>query len=166
MISTMTATDSHGVPILDRRRGKRYLTLKNIGISTLAVLAVLAVFNIRSEMRNTTSDEEFGRLYGREMKKAPAPTPSPVVGAQVAPVDEAAGADPFHLDAARREQMLGTPTLEPVPLLEPTATADAIVPRPSQQSDVTIVGGPEGVALLQNERARPVLGGGFGRRNQ
>lgn len=156
----MTATDSHGVPILDRRRGKRYLTLRNLGILTLVALAVLAVFNIRSEMRNTSSGEEFGRLYGREMKKAPNPTPLPVTEAEVAPVDEAAGADPFNLDAARREQMLGTPTLERIPLLEP---ADAITPPPSQESGVAIIGGPDGVVLHRDERARPVLGGGFGR---
>ena len=162
----MRATDSDlGVPFVERRRGKRYLTLRNTGFAALALAIVIAGFNIRSEMRGSSSDE-FGRLYGREMKKAPSPEAAVVTEAAVAAVDEAASADPFALDAARREQYLGTPTLEPVPLLDPSAVSnDPLIPATSQTtSDVRIVGGPEGVTLQHEQGARPVLGGGFGRR--
>ena len=161
----MRATDSDlGVPFVERRRGRRYLTLRNFGFALLAVALVIAGFNIRSEMRGTSS-EEFGRLYGREMKKGPSPEATVVTEAEVAPVDEAPSADPFALDAARREQFLGTPTLEPVPLLEPSAVpTEPLIPATSQTtSDVRIVGGPEGVTLQHEQKARPVLGGGFGR---
>ena len=32
------------------------------------------------------------------------------------------------------------------------------------ETDIAIVGGPEGVKIVQRERRKPVLSGGFGRR--
>jgi hypothetical protein len=159
----MRSTDSElGVPFVERRRGRRYLTKRNFGWFALAILLVVAGFNIRSEMR-ARATEEYGRLYGRTMKGAPAPEAMAVTEAEIAPVDEAASADPFALDAARREQYLGRPQLEPVPLVEPEAIPPAPVEPVPMTSEVRVVGGPEGVALVQDQRPAPVLGGGFGR---
>jgi hypothetical protein len=150
------------VPAVERRTRRRIVTLRNFGIATVVVLLIIAGFNIRSEMRDTTGDEDFGRLYGREMKKAPAVTTVPVTERVVAPVDESASADPFSLDAAAREQYLGSPSLTPEPVINADA-ATATIPRGESESRVRIVGGPEGVELVQEERHKPQLGGGFGK---
>jgi hypothetical protein len=148
----------------DRRRSKRIVTLRNFGFFTLAVLIVIALLNIRSEMRDATG-EDYGRLYGREIKKAPPVEAIPVTERAVAPVDEGHSADPFSLEAAKREQYLGSPTLTP----EPVISADTMgwgstAPRPDA-ANVRIVGGAEGVELVQEEAARtPKLSGGFGRK--
>jgi hypothetical protein len=150
------------VPAVERRSRRRIVTLRNFGIAAVIVLLIIAGFNIRSEMRDTTGDEDFGRLYGREMKKAPAVTTVPVTERIVAPVDESASADPFSLDAAAREQYLGSPSLTPEPVINADA-ATATIPRGESESRVRIVGGPEGVELVQEERHKPQLGGGFGK---
>ena len=150
------------VPAVERRTHRRIVTLRNFGIATVVILLIVAVLNIRSEMRDTTGDEDYGRLYGREMTKAPPVTPAPITERPaVAPVDESASADPFSLEAAAREQYLGAPSLTPEPVTTPT-TATTIAPTGSE-SDVRIVGGREGVQLIQEERKKPQLGGGFGR---
>lgn len=139
------------------------MTLRNFGFFTLAVLIVIAVLNIRSEMRDTTG-EDYGRLYGREIKKAPPVQAIPVTERTLAPVDEAHSADPFSLEAAKREQYLGSPELVPAPATSADATGwTSTAPRPDA-SNVRIVGGAEGVELVQEETAKaPKLGGGFGR---
>ncbi|HET7706994.1 MAG TPA: hypothetical protein VFM36_12985 [Thermoanaerobaculia bacterium] len=150
------------VPAVERRTHRRIVTLRNFGIATVVILLIVAVLNIRSEMRDTTGDEDFGRLYGREMKKAPPVTPAPITERPVvAPVDESASADPFSLESAAREQYLGTPTLTPEPVT--TATMTTTIAPTGSEADVRIVGGPEGVGLIQEERKKPQLGGGFGR---
>lgn len=150
------------VPAVERRTHRRIVTLRNFGIATVLVLLIIAGLNIRSEMRDTTGDEDFGRLYGREMKKAPVVTPVPVTERVVAPVDESASADPFSLEAAAREQYLGSPSLTPEPVISADA-ASATIPAVDSESRVRIVGGPEGVGLVQEDRQKPQLGGGFGK---
>ena len=76
------------VPAVERRSRRRIVTLRNFGIAAVIVLLIIAGFNIRSEMRDTTGDDDFGRLYGREMKKTPPVTTVPVTERVVAPVDE------------------------------------------------------------------------------
>lgn len=150
------------VPAVERRAHRRIVTLRNFGIATVVILLIVAVLNIRSEMRDSTGDEDFGRLYGREMKKAPPVTPAPITERSVvAPVDESASADPFSLDAASREQYLGSTSLTPEPVT--TATTTTTIAPTGSDSDVRIVGGPEGIGLIQEERRKPQLGGGFGR---
>ena len=149
------------VPAVERRSRRRIMTLRNFGIAAVVVVLIIAGLNIRSEMRDTTGDEDFGRLYGREIKKAPAVTPVPVTERVVAPVDESPSADPFSLDAAAREQYLGTPSLTPEPVIT-TNPVVPVIPQGESETRVRIVGGPEGVELVKEERHRPQLGGGFG----
>lgn len=151
--------------VVDRRRRKRILTLRNVRNAFLVLLVIVAGMNIRSEMREP-KDDDFGRLYERELSKAPVVEAEVVTDRNIAPVDEAASADPFSLESAAREQYLGRPTFEPVPLLEPAPIVRAGDPASrdgAADSRVKIVGGPEGVELVQESRRAPVLGGGFGR---
>lgn len=150
------------VPTVERRTRRRIVTLRNFGIAAVVVLLIIAALNIRSEMRDTTGDEDFGRLYGREMKKTPEVEPVPVTERAIAPVDESASGDPFSLDAAAREQYLGSPSLTPEPVINADPGA-ATIPRGESESRVRIVGGPDGVELVQEERQKPQLGGGFGK---
>ena len=156
-----STTPQRQLPPFDRRQHRRFLTLRNFRNALLVALATLAVLNIRSEMRDTTGGE-YGRLYGRGIESVPEVEARGA--APAAAVDEAASADPFSVDAARREQYLGNASLEPVPLLDPAVDTTAYTRRPSD-SGVSIVGGPEGVAIVTEEaRHAPALGGGFGRR--
>ena len=158
---TLRTPDSR-VPAVERRSRRRILTLRNVRNGFIAALAVVAALNIRSEMRDSTSSEEFGRLYQQDISKAPQPQATAASVMEIAPVDEAASADPFALDAARREQYLGSTPLEAVALIDPVAPTPEIAP--ADGDSVRIVGGPEGVTLVREDRKRgPALGGGFGR---
>ena len=159
---TLRTPDSR-VPAVERRSRRRILTLRNVRNGFIAALAVVAALNIRSEMRDSTNSEEFGRLYQQDISKAPQPQATTAASVmEIAPVDEAASADPFALDAARREQYLGQTPLEPVALIDPVAPTPEIAP--ADGDSVRIVGGPEGVTLIREDRKRgPALGGGFGR---
>lgn len=150
-----------GVPLVERRRRRRIVTLRNFGAFLLIALLVLAMVNIRSEMRDTTGGD-YGRLYGRGIDSVTGVAPR-AAGEAGGEIEDAVSPDPFSLDAARREQYLGATRLSPVPLVDPQPAATAYVPPPSG-SNVRIVGGPEGVAVVKEERRpAPPLGGGFGR---
>jgi hypothetical protein len=83
-------------------------------------------------------------------------------------VDEQYGADPMLLEPAARAQYLGDTRIEPVyPDGAPAAagmitTSETVAPL--EKSRAVIVGGPEGVSVVEEQkRALPKLGGGFGR---
>jgi hypothetical protein len=85
---------------------------------------------------------------------------TPAVVAETMPVDDVTSADPSSVQAAAREQILRADL--------PTPQADATDGgyQSTQRADgsrIQVVGGPEGVDIVQGERPRPVLGGGFGR---
>ena len=140
------------VPIHDRRKRKRYLTLKNVGIAMLVCFVAFVAISIRSEMRGR-GPVDYG---GHESKLPPPPEPKPVEVIDEAPVSTFV------------QQQLG----EPMPPPDPIPVAVEPPPAPANISinasltggdDVAIVGGPEGVAVVQKERRRPALSGGFGR---
>jgi hypothetical protein len=150
------------VPIRDRRQHKRYLTLKNFGWTMLAGTVVFIGITIRSEMRGRTPGE-YGRLLGRELATDVVQKPVEVVHEAPPPaVDDSTHADPLLTGPAARAQWLeGDATTTDVAV---TATP-APEPIRSSASEVSIVGGPEGVAVVRKEaRPKPVLSGGFGRR--
>lgn len=148
----------------ERRRGVRILTWRNLRNVTIVLVVVFAIISIRSEMRDTT-EGRYGRLYGRQVTKAAPELPAQpniVTEAPAAQVADESHADPMLVAPAAREAYLGTPD-QPF-TAQPTVTADATAfasPKP-QIGDVAIVGGPDGVSVVSNERqARPVLSGGF-----
>ena len=148
------------LPFPDRRQGRRYLTKKTV-LATIGILAVLfLVITIRSEMRGDNG-EDYGRLYEKQAQKLQPVEPQAVpVVTEAEAVSEATSADPFSLDAAKREQYLGDTRLTP-----PPATASTIGFGGQQPaSSLRVEGGPDGVTVTNTEpRPQPVLGGGFGR---
>jgi hypothetical protein len=150
------------VPVRDRRQRKRYLTLKNFGWATLAFIVIFAGISIRSELRGTSAD--YGRLFQREIDVPVVQKPVEVVREQTPePVPDQTHADPTLLEPMAREQWLyGEPNApQTAAALPAPARAEASVA--AGQTRVAIVGGAEGVTVVQRERRKPVLTGGFGR---
>ncbi len=146
------------VPIHDRRQRKRYLTLKNFAIAVVAAGVLFVGISIRSEMRGT-GPANYGRLVAKEMPHVVEQKPVEVV-AEAPTVDpEQTHADPMLVQAAAREQWLQAQTTTPVVVPPRAAAAMA-----TGETDVVIVGGPEGVKIVQRERRKATLTGGFGRR--
>jgi hypothetical protein len=151
------------VPIHDRRKRKRILTLKNFGIATGVLLVIFVAISIRSELRGTSAD--YGRLMQRELPPAVQPDkPVEVVTEAVpAPVPDVAHADPLLVAPMAREQWLhgdpnapaGATTAEVMPRAEASVATG--------ETRVAIVGGTEGVNVVKRDRRQPVLSGGFGR---
>ena len=150
------------VPVRDRRQHKRYLTLKNFGKVMLVLTVVFVAITIRSEMRGRTPGE-FGRLFQREVAVVDQ-KPVEVVTEAPAPVPDATHADPMLIEPAARAQWLQDDTATTATLVSvPTVVSVPATVR-SSASEVAIVGGPEGVAVMRKEaRPKPVLTGGFGR---
>jgi hypothetical protein len=153
------------VPIHDRRKRRRILTLKNFAIALIAFVVIFAGISIRSELRGTNAD--YGRLMERELPPAAtADKPVEVVTeAAPQPVPDATHADPMLLAPAAREQWLHGDPNDPN---APVATTAEILPRAETsvvtgETRVAIVGGTEGVTVVKRERRQPVLAGGFGR---
>ncbi|HEX6084269.1 MAG TPA: hypothetical protein VF266_07075 [Thermoanaerobaculia bacterium] len=145
------------VPIRDRRQHKRYLTLKNLGIGAAVATLLFIGITIRSEMRGRTPGE-FGQLFSRELPTVEQ-KPVEVVREAPLPVPDATHADPLLTQPAARAQWLEgeTATVAAVPAPQPVTIR-------SSASEVVVVGGPEGVAVVRKEaRRKPVLSGGFGR---
>ena len=134
------------VPIRDRRKRKRYLTLKNFGIVVAVLLLVFVAISTYSEMRSIPKGH-YGRLFRREVPPPPPPKPMEVVSEAPVPDQNEA----VLVDTMAREQWIES-DLAPV-IVEPV--------RGNQ--DVAIVGGANGVTVVRRERRRPELSGGFGR---
>src|SRR5919108_5009543 len=71
------------VPIRDRRKRKRILTLKNFAIFVGVMLLAFVAISTYSEMRSIPS-ADFGRLFRRQLP--PPPPPKPVEVIEEAPV--------------------------------------------------------------------------------
>jgi hypothetical protein len=148
------------VPIRDRRQRKRYLTLKNAGYAAIAAAVLFVGISIRSEMRGT-SPASYGRLVAKEMPRVEQ-KPLEVVTEAPTVDQEQTHADPMLIHSAARAQMLQAQNPIPAPVVVdmPPRAAAAIA---TGDTDVVIVGGPEGVKIVQRERRKPTLTGGFGR---
>lgn len=143
------------VPIKDRRRHRRIVTLRNTAWLSLVLLIAFLAISIRSEMRGLGE-----RSYGRIIEHAiPEVKQKPVEIVEEAPaqIEDQSAPDPLLLPPQQREHWLYGDPAGPV---APTVSS-AIAP--AAAGDVTIVGGPEGISIVRRERSRPVLSGGFGR---
>ena len=148
------------VPIRDRRQRKRYLTLRNFGYSLIAAVVLFLGITIRSEMRGA-GPTTYGRLVERELPQIEQKKPLEVVRETPTVATEQTHADPMLVEPMVREQWLrDQSTVTPVTVDVPHRAAAALA---TGETDVAIVGGPEGVKIVQRERRKPVLSGGFGR---
>lgn len=150
------------VPIRDRRQRKRYLTLKNLRNAMIVLALLFAVITIRSEMRGT-GPGYYGRLYEKELPAVEKQQPAEVVREEAPPaVPEATHADPMLVESLEREQWLHDDAQE-----SSVVTAQTTVGLQRRaidaESRVAIVGGSDGVAIVQQTRRKPLLSGGFGR---
>jgi hypothetical protein len=73
------------VPIHDRRKHKRILTLKNFGIFVAVLVVAFVAISIRSEMRSLRPGD-YGRLFRREVPPPVEPKPMEVVSEEAPPV--------------------------------------------------------------------------------
>jgi hypothetical protein len=146
----------------ERRRRRRIVTLRNFGYLTLAAFVTLLGLNIRSEIRGKRTARDYGRLLERQL---PAEIPSrlpPEVVQEQAPIDDQTAPDPMLVAPLHREQWIRPDTYTAEPAVPYTASSQIVVPRDGE-SRVAIVGGPDGVAVVEQKRRKPVLSGGFGR---
>lgn len=150
------------VPVRDRRRRKRIVTLKNFRNVALIALALFVVVTIRSEIKGNQNDD-YGRIVSKELPRTPEAKPMEVV-TETSEVRDETSADPMLIQPAVRAQFLGDTTLEPVPLIDPSPQPPSQRQTPTGEGRVVIVGGTEGVSIVREERPKlPQLGGGFGR---
>ena len=146
------------VPIRDRRRRRRLLTVRNVTIASAALVVVFAAITIRSELRDQPPSE---RLWSRGVVPVEQ-KPVEIVREERPEIEDHMAADPMLVAPAAREQWLHSePTTAAA--VDPERVADAVARQKDADSRVTIVGGPGGVAVVQRDRQEPVLRGGFGR---
>jgi hypothetical protein len=150
------------VPIHDRRQHRRILTLRNFGYAVVVFVAIFAAITIEANLRGRKQAEDFGRFYGRQIHST-ATVDKKLEIVREAPISDQTAADPMLVVPAARAQILRD---DPQPASSPSSAA-----RPPVSTAATgvvsgapvIVGGPEGVALVQQNRKQPILHGGFGR---
>lgn len=156
------------VPIHDRRKSRRYLTTRNVLIAFGVAILAFAAITIRSEMHHPSGS--YGRLFGEQVRVDPRPA-APVAVVTEGNVPDQTAADPMLVSAGAREQILG---VNPAPAAAAPAPAPAYVPQAApiapasvtgdpngDHARVAIVGGADGVTLVQQGDKRPVLGGGI-----
>lgn len=144
----------------ERRQRRRYLTLKNFRNAAIVLLVLFTIVSIRSELRRPDGTG-YGRLVERELAPPVEPKPVEVVETAGETVPDATHADPMLVEPMVREQWI-RPEDEFAVVPAGNSRAEASVA--AGHTEVAIVGGPDGVAVVQQERRRPVLAGGFGRR--
>ena len=151
------------VPVRDRRQRRRILTLKNFAIVAAVGVAALAGITIEANLRNPKT-EDYGRLYGNRIVQQTPPVERKVDIIQEGTINDAIAADPTLVAAQARAQILTGEADAPL-----TQTTPATPPQPAAMlghdsaGRLVVVGGPEGVTLVQKDSTKPVLGGGFGR---
>jgi hypothetical protein len=149
------------VPIRDRRQHKRYFTLRNAGLVFLIGLLGFAAITIYSEIRPSTTTGNYGRLIEPQLPTVEQKQkPFEVVSEAPPPVADQTVPDPMLVAPMAREQWLYGET-HAASVAQPVITP--VEPARPGDSRIAIVGGAEGVTVVQQTRRRPVLSGGFGR---
>jgi hypothetical protein len=148
------------VPIRDRRRGKRILTLKNVRNAAMIAIGLVIILAVVFQILQPKSHDDYGRLFGQQVAvPAPEVHPAPQVVTEGSIPDQD-HADPTLLGPAAREQYLGvnpnTATLVPT-TTEPAQPAPSI----EKGKHMTIVGDATGVTIATTTQQRETLGGGI-----
>jgi hypothetical protein len=132
----------------ERRQSVRIVTLRNFAWFILASLLAFAAISLRSELRGRHM-HDYGRLVDHQIDATVARKPVEVI-------DESTS-----VPRTRSEPMEVISLDAPAP--PPPAVSSASVAAVPGDSRVAIVGGPEGVKIVQQTARRPLLRGGFGR---
>ncbi len=152
------------VPVRDRRQHRRILTLKHFRNALFVIIAIFAVITIAANLRKSNKSD-YGRLYAPRVESTTAVPKQPEV-VEEGQITDATAADPTLVSAQARSQILtgeGDPT-QPQPVVATqTAAANAPLIGHDAAGRLVVVGGPEGVTLVQQPGRKPELGGGFGR---
>jgi hypothetical protein len=150
------------VPIRDRRQHRRILTLKNFGYAVLVIVAIFAGITIEANLRKGNT-ADYGRLYGERVQVTNEFSGKKPMIVQEGQINDSTAADPTLVGAQARAQIL-TGESDPT---QPVVAQPPVAPAPLIGHDaagrLVVVGGPEGVTLVQQSGSKPVLGGGFGR---
>lgn len=148
------------VPVRDRRQHRRILTLRNLRNALLVIIAIFAGITIEANLRKP-STADYGRLYARRVERTAVVQKKPVV-VEEGQITDATAADPTLVAAQARAQILtGESDPRPQPVIPPQSSVPLI--GHDAAGRLVVVGGPEGVTLVQQSGPKPVLGGGFGR---
>ena len=149
---------------IERRQRHRILTLRNFAYAGAVLFVAFVAITIRSERRGVRT-RDYGSLVRRQLPAPVAAKPMPVVQEEGTPIDEQIAADPMLLAPLAREQWLHDQREQAavVPVTSASASAAPRLGDPKGDAHVAIVGGPEGVSVVQQARRKPVLAGGFGR---
>ncbi|HEX7419109.1 MAG TPA: hypothetical protein VF505_04445 [Thermoanaerobaculia bacterium] len=150
------------VPVRDRRQRRRILTLKNFWKVALVVVAIFVGITIEANLRHPKTTD-YGRLYRNRVAQTATVSRKQEIVTE-GQINDATAADPTLIGAQARAQILTGEADNP---LTQTAPATPVPPPPMIGHDnagrLVVVGGPEGVTLVQQNKAKPVLGGGFGK---
>ena len=132
----------------ERRSHVRIVTLRNFGWLTIAMIIAFMAITIRSEMRGL-HPHDYGRLVGKQI---------PTNVERKPPVEPVTEATTPAAEPQLQTQPMSIVPAEPMP----TPVTTHMVPQ-GGDTHVVIVGGPEGLTVVQQVRRRPQLKGGFGR---
>ncbi len=135
--------------IPERRQRRRIVTLRNFAWLTLVSLLAFAAISLRSELRGRHM-HDYGRLVDHQVDAKIERKPVEVI-------DESTPAP------QTRSEPMEVVSLDAPPTPPPVAVSSASVAPVPGDSRVAIVGGPEGVKIVQQTARRPLLRGGFGR---
>ena len=135
----------------ERRQRTRIVTLRNFAWLTLVSLLAFAAVSLRSELRGRHM-HDYGRIIDHQLDAK----------VERKPVEVVEDLTPAAPQPTRSEPMEVVSLDEPAPPPAAVSSAATIAPVPGE-SRVAIVGGPEGVKLVQQTAQRPLLRGGFGR---
>ncbi len=136
--------------IVERRRHRRILTLRNFRRFILFMAILVTGLVVQSDLRQSASGD-YGRLFGKQVSRQTEVKKVDVV--REAPVVDQTSADPLLVAPAAREQYLGATTTVMPPVVTTTT-------QPS--GNVAIVNGPNGVTIVRGGEPRgPLLSGGI-----
>ena len=132
------------VPIRDRRKRRRILTLKNFRKAILVIAIFFLGVTIQSDLRHGPADE-YGRLFRKQVSGQVTVAPKNYPMVREAPIEDQTAADPLLVSAAARGQYL------------------LATPQEAPRSDVAVVGGPNGITIVRGrtEQQHPTLSGGI-----
>jgi|SRR5579884_2751259 len=132
------------VPIRDRRRHRRILTVKNFAAAFVVAAALFIGLTVYSDFHHPQSSANYGRLFGKQVSSQTAIATPKYDVVNEAPVNDQTAADPTLVDAQRREQWLSVETT--------TTTVD---PQTSTAANPVVI------TQTTPQESKPLLSGGI-----